>query len=980
MLRKYSRFMIVIVFAFLMAFTNSYGQTSERVQGDQLPRFLRDNESEWAVNKLNSLSLEEKIAQFFMVATWPNKGARHQKDIDSLIQHYKIGGLIFFQGEWETTKARIEHFQQNSSTPLLMGMDAEWGAAMRLWKQPHFPYQLTMGAANLPAETKTIGHAMGKELKELGIHINFSPVMDVNTNPDNPIIGFRSFGADPLVVGKLGSALIRGMEEEQVLTCMKHFPGHGDTDMDSHLTLPTVNKSLQELEIIDWTPFKMGRLAGASAVMMAHLNVPALDDSGTPTSLSRKVIQDYLKGKLKFSGLVISDALNMKAVSERYGETEVVVKAFEAGNDILLYPSNIASSIAAIKEKVLSGAIDSVALDERCLKVLKAKYHAIIKTNDAPALNSLALDLAKTNIYEKAITVLKNDDFIPIKDIYSKIATVTIGIAPNGFEERLNFYSQTDRFYTYSGTEVREELLDTLQSYDIVILNLHANHMWPYSDFGYPKGWREMLKAVPKSCKTIVQFFGNPYVIDTNTSFDAVDAVVLAYENTTIAQERVAQLIFGSFQGKTKLPVTLTTEFQQDFGVETPKASRLKYTVPEELGISQEKLKEIDSIALNGIDKGAYPGCQIVVAIDGKLIYEKSFGYFTYDSLEPVTQNSIYDIASITKIASSTISLMHLQDRNKFSLDHRLSRYLPEETEHSSHRTILLRDMMSHQAGLTPWIPFYTKTISNGSPMPDFYSTAPNDSMRKIVADQLYILDDYEDIMYQRILETPLRGGKRYKYSDIGYYHVKRLVEKIHPKGIDDYVTSNFYKPMGLHLTRFRPLNHFDRSQIVPTEVDGYFRNQLIRGHVHDMGAAMTDGVNGHAGLFSNATDLAKLMQMLLNDGVYGGTQFLSKEVVAEYTSCQFCPTNRRGAGFDKPVVGLNGGPTCDLVSMSSFGHSGFTGTQVWADPDYGVNYVFLSNRVYPDAENWKLVRMDIRTEIQRVIYEALKTATKERD
>ena len=980
MFRQYSRFIIVVSCAIFIALGYTFGQTIQRGQGDQLPRFLRDTESEWAVNKLNSLSLEEKIAQFFMVATWPNKGASHEKEIDSLIQHYKIGGLIFFQGDWENTKARIDHFQQNSTIPLLIGMDAEWGSAMRLWKQPHFPFQLTMGAANLPDETKTIGHAMGKELNELGIHMNFSPVMDVNTNPNNPIIGFRSFGADPLVAGKLGSALIRGMEAEQVLTCMKHFPGHGDTDMDSHLTLPTVNKSLQELEIIDWTPFKMGRLAGASAVMMAHLNVPTLDDSGTPTSLSRKVIQEYLKGKLKFSGLVVSDALNMKAVSERYGETEVVVKAFEAGNDILLYPSNIASSITAIKEKVLSGAIDSVELDERCLKVLKAKYHAIIKTKQNPPLNPLELDFAKTNIYEKAITVLKNDDFIPIKDIYSKMATVTVGVAPEGFEKRLNFYSQTDRFHAYSGSEVMEDLLDTLKTYDIVIFNLHANHMWPFRDFGYPKGWREMLKAVPKSCKTIVQFFGNPYVIDENTNFEAVDAVVLAYENTSTAQERVAQLIFGSFQGKTKLPVSLTSQYQQDFGVETPKASRLKYTVPEELGISRKKLKEIDSIALNGINEGAYPGCQIVVAIDGKLIYEKSFGHFTYDSLEPVTQSSIYDIASITKIASSTISLMHLQDRGEFSLDHRLAQYLPEETENSSHRTILLRDMLSHQAGLTPWIPFYTKTISNGLPMPEYYSSEPNDSMQKKVAEHLYILNTYEDVMYERILDTPLKGGKRYKYSDIGYYHIKRLVEKKHPKGIDDYVTSNFYKPMGLHFTRFRPLNHFDRSQIAPTEKDSYFRNQLIRGHVHDMGAAMTDGVNGHAGLFSNATDLAKLMQMLLNDGIYGGTQFLSKEVVKEYTSCQFCPRNRRGAGFDKPVTTLDGGPTSNLVSLRSFGHSGFTGTQVWADPEYGVNYVFLSNRVYPDAENWKLVKMSVRTEIQRVIYEALQESTKERD
>ena len=941
---------------------------------DELPRFLR-NHSNWAYEQLQNLSLEEKIAQSLMVATWPNKGESHQNEIDSLIEHYKIGGLIYFQGDWQNTKESIEHFQSKSDLPLLMGMDAEWGAAMRLWQLERFPFQLTMGAANLPKQTEIIAQAIARELRLLGIHLNFSPVMDVNSNPENPVINFRSFGESALTTANLGTAMIKGMESQQIMSCMKHFPGHGDTDVDSHLDLPVVNKSLRELEIVDWAPFKMGRLAGASSVMMAHLNVPALDSSGTPSSLSKKIIKEYLIDKLKFSGLIISDALNMKAVTDRYGAVEVVVKAYDAGNDILLYPSKIQESIVAIKEKVIAGEISEDVVNERCLKILKAKYHSILKEINHKEIDPHALEYAKTAIHEKAITVLKNDGGIPIKEVNKRIASVTVGIKGGAFDERLETYANADYFHAFSGDEVKNRLLDTLSTYDVVVLNLHASSMLPSNNYNYPKGWKLLLEEFPTKPSSIVNFFGNPYGVDSDSYFNRINSVVLAFENSERAQERTAQLVFGAFQGKTKLPVSIANVYPEGYGVETPIASRLKYTVPEELGISRKKLAEIDSIAINGIKEGAYPGCQVVAAKDGKLFYQKSFGYFTYDSLKGVNNETVYDIASITKIASSTIGLMKLQDKGKFKLDSKLKDYLPDLTSDSPHKDIILKDMMAHQAGLTPWIPFYIKTVEDGVPTPRLYSRVKNDSMQRIVADSLYILNTYEDTMYQRILSSIKRPRNKYRYSDVGYYYIKRIVEKLLNKGIDDYVTDSFYVPMGLKTLRYNPLNHYSKENIAPTEVDTYFRNQLIHGYVHDMGAAMMDGVGGHAGLFCNATDLASLMQMLLNNGVYGGKRYLSEEVIKEYTSCQFCPNNRRGAGFDKPVRDFDGGPTCKLVSLSSYGHSGFTGTQTWLDPEHGINYVFLSNRVYPSGENWKIVKMNIRTEIQRVIYEAVQDA-----
>lgn len=943
-------------------------------QEDELPRFLRQ-QSDWAYEKMEELSLEEKIAQSMMVATWPNQGTRHQAEIDSVITHYKIGGLIYFQGDWENTKESIGHVQSVTSLPLLIGMDAEWGTAMRLWQRERFPYQLTLGAANKPKQTRVLAESMGEELNELGVHLNFSPVLDVNTNPDNPVIGFRSFGESAMVVSNLGNEMIRGMESRNVLTCMKHFPGHGDTDVDSHYDLPVVNRTLQQLDIEDWAPFRMGRLAGVSSIMMAHLNVPALDDSETPTSLSRKVIQEYVRGKLKFSGLIISDALNMNAVSERYGAVEVVAKAYEAGNDILLYPSEIKASISAISEKIKAGEIEMEEVDERCLKILKAKYHAIIKEKNHKKVDQRTLDFAKMHVYEQAITVIKNDNALPVKNPTGKIACVSVGTGDTGFSNRLKTYTDADHFHAYSAHEVERRLLDTLASYDVVLLNLYATSMLPSNGFNYPKGWKSLFSNVNASSDWVVTFFGNPYVAKEKSDFEKVDAVILAYENAFWAQERVAQLIFGSWRAKTGLPVALSSDFPFGFSADVPKASRIKYTVPEELGISRKKLKEIDSVAINGIREEAYPGCQIVAAKDGKLFYHKSFGYQTYDSLLPITNETIYDLASITKIAASTISLMKLEDEGRFNLDTQLKDYLPELTADSPHKFIRLKDMMAHQAGLTPWIPFYMKTVKDGKPIERLYSKERTPEKSKVVTDSLFLLDTYEDTMYARILASPIRSGNKYRYSDVGYYYIKKIIEKIHPKGIVDYAFQNFYHPMRLKSMRYHPLDHFERDRIAPTERDSYFRNQLVHGHVHDMGAAMMDGVGGHAGLFSNALDLASLMQMVLNKGTYGGVSYLSPEVVERYTSCQFCPRNRRGAGFDRPVDDLNGGPTCKLVSHKSFGHSGFTGTQAWADPVNGINYVFLSNRVYPDGENWKLVKMNIRTEIQRLIYEAIQQA-----
>lgn len=934
-----------------------------------LPDFMRLS-PEWALEKLENMTLEEKIAQSFMIAVVPKQGEANIAKAENLIKKYKIGGIITFQGTVAQTKKAINRLQSASTIPLLVGMDAEWGSSMRLSDGERFPYEITMGAANNVEDTRIISRAMAKEMNDLGVQISFSPVVDVNTNPNNPIIGFRAFSSNPVVVAKHTQAMVKGMQDFHVLTSLKHFPGHGDTKVDSHKSLPVIHKSVKELNRVDWLPYKYGRLAGASAVMVSHLDVPALDSTGLPASLSPKIIKDYLKGKLKFKGLVISDALNMKGVTNYYGDVDIVKRAYMAGNDILLYPLKIEASIDTIVNAVKRGEIPMEVVNKKALKILRAKYYAEIHHyKDTAQLNQEKVDFAKMQVYEKALTVIKDDSVIPVQNAGAKNLILNIGGDGSSFTKMAKIYANADVSNVKTAIDAWAIHKFDFKNYDHIFINLLTDHEWPYSDFGYPKGWRELLKDMPQQPQVYVTFFGNPYAIKEKDMFTNVDAVILAFQNSKIGQNRAAQLIFGGFQATSKLNVSLSIDYQEGDGIVTPKASRLKFTVPMELGVSDSAFYKIDSIALDGIKQGAYPSCQIVLAKDGKVVYRKAFGFYTYDDKHPVNNQTIYDMASLTKIFASTASLMYLNDHHKFSLNDSLGHYLNPLTHGTPYGGLNMRDIVTHQARLIPWIPFYVKTLKDGYPESELYAKKPTGNKTAIVAKNLYIDSNYEDSMYRIIVSKPLRRVKEYKYSDLGFYFAKRVIERQTGEQLEDFVQEKFYNPMGLTTLGYRPLERFKADRIAPTEKDDYFRHQLLQGYVHDMGAAMMNGVGGHAGLFADATDLAGFMQMLLNGGVYGGRRYLSDSIIKKYTDCQFCPKNRRGAGFDKPVLEGTFGPSSPLASEASFGHTGFTGTIAWADPTYGINYIFLSNRVYPTAKNWKITHMDIRTKIQGAFY-----------
>ncbi len=968
----------VILIAFILQFNSLRNQITEDsfLKEDQSPYFLQD-ESTWADSILATLTLEEKIAQFFMVAAWSSEKKQNRAEIENWIKNKGIGGIIFFQGDTERQKKMTEDYQAMSKVPLLIGLDAEWGPAMRLTDAERYPYQLTMAATNNDSLIRDAAYWIGRECADLGVHINFAPVVDVNVNPNNPVIGHRSFGENPRDVARFSLAFVEGLENAGVMACVKHFPGHGDTDKDSHFELPTVNHTIKQFQAVDFVPFERTIKGGVSAVMVAHLNVPALDSSGTPSSLSTKVIKEWLIDSLKFEGLIISDALNMKGVADHYGKTEVVVKAFIAGNDILLFPESVDEAIDAIKLAVNQNRISVNEIDARCKKVLKAKYWALKQQKKAKKItadNKIQIELLKRDIIKQAITVAKNEgDILPILNMEKKTALVIAGKNADLIENRLLDYMGADVFYFQLGMEPLG-LLGKLTDYDRVVTVFVAETNRAVVNYGYPDGWQLYIRHMDTLKEQIGVFLGNPYALaDENVKLNSFDGLLLGYENSRYSQDLSAQVLMGAYPAGGRLPVSLQKDFKRDLSLKTIGGLRLQFTIPEELGIDRNYLTKIDSIAQYGIAQGAFPGCQVVVAKDGKVIYRKNFGHYTYENKKAVTDRAVYDLASITKVVASTISLMDLAGKSKFHLDSTLGAYLPELVNGTSYQNLKMKDLLTHQAGLTPWIPFYTKTLLSGQWRQEIYSTTSKAGYTTQVAENLYILDSYQDSIFKRILETPVKRGQGYRYSDVGYYFMKEIIKKQTGMTIDEYTRKTFYEPLGLSSMRYIPLSKMSQDLIAPTENDKIFRKQLIHGHVHDQGAAMTGGVGGHAGVFSNAIDLATVMQMLLNKGHYGGKKYLDEKVIAQYTKCQNCSTNRRAIGFDKPVRSLSGGPTCELVSLDSYGHTGFTGTMAWVDPNNGVNYVFLSNRVYPDAENKKILSLSTRTEIQRVIYEALK-------
>lgn len=976
--------LLIVSFLFLTSSVFVSPFTKQTPLKNSNPEFVSSN-SPWADSVIQTLTLDEKIGQLLMVAAYSNKDAKHNSEIENLVKRHHIGGLIFMQGGPVRQAQLYNRYQKAATIPLFISIDGEWGLAMRLDSTVKYPWQMTLGAIQDNELIYKMGVDIAEQCKRLGIQVNFAPVVDVNVNPKNPIINARSFGENKHNVAQKGIAYMNGMQSLNVLANAKHFPGHGDTDKDSHKALPIINHSKERLDSVELYPFKELINNGLTSIMVAHLFIPAYDTTkNTATTLSKNVVTYLLKDSLKFEGLVFTDALNMKGVSSFNKPGYVDVKALLAGNDVLLFSEDVPTAIAEIKKAVENGEISEEEITSRCLKILKAKEWAglnkskqIKTTNLYRDLNQKKYELLNKKLFEKALTVLKNENAIlPLQRLDTlKIATLSIGNEDeNHFQKTLDLYTNVTHFSTQElSSENATALQEKLLSFNTIIVSIHKSDKNPWKSYKIDAETKKLIDELNKTNNVILTVFTNPYSL---INFDAAEeskGLIMAYQNNKYTQETAAQLIFGAIGANGKLPISISQKLPEGTGITIKPNGRLQYGEPEEAGINERDLYKIDSIALFGIREKAYPGCQVFVAKDGKVIYNKSFGHHTYDSTVNVTNNSIYDVASVTKIVSPLLAVMQLQDEEKFSLDKNLGDYLHELIPDSSpYFNLNLREILAHQSGLQAWVPFYLKTMRKGVLDPVIYSKDSSTYYPYRVANNIYINKEYPDVIFQRILKGPIKA-KEYKYSDLGYYFLMKIAEIQSGKSLNEYV-ENVYAQLGMNTAGYLPRKRFPLERIPPTENDTIFRKQLIHGDVHDPGSAMMGGVGGHAGIFSNANDLGKIMQMYLNKGTYGGEQYIKDTTLNEFTKCQFCTDslgNRRAAGFDKPIM-TGGGPTCNCVSYLSFGHSGFTGAIVWVDPAENVVYVFLSNRIHPNTEPNKLVKLNIRTNIQQVVYDAI--------
>ncbi|MFN4146359.1 MAG: glycoside hydrolase family 3 N-terminal domain-containing protein [Runella sp.] len=1025
-----------LLFAILSSLLPYHSSLAQRTT----PPFLQNPNQRWVDSVFNALTPDERIAQLIMVAAhgYPMNPKRviidttftNPRVVAQYIKDYKVGGVIFFQGGPVQQAQLTNYYNAISKVPLLIAMDAEWGLAMRLDSTVRFPYQMTLGAIQGNDELiYKMGKSLAQQMRRLGVHINFAPSVDVNNNPNNPVINFRSFGENPQKVYQKSYAYMKGMQDGGVLSSIKHFPGHGDTGVDSHYDLPLIPHPRARLDSVELYPFRQLIEKGADGVMMAHLAIPALDTAkNVPSTLSKPIVTGLLRQELGFRGLIYSDAMNMKGLTKYFPNGTGDAKGLEAGMDILEFSPDVPAAIAQIKKSIAEGRISQAEIDARVKKVLAAKawvgldqYQPISTQNLIEDINDKQAELINRQLTENALTVLKNDDnILPLKNLDKiRIASVSLTDAPatttttsdgtvalgtrneqspllplfpsllgkergavsqvqTTFQKTLSLYTSIDHFVVHSQTpdSVQAAIKAQLKGYDVVLVGAHLNNIRPGTNFGIQPTTASWVKEMANTGNSIITVFGNAYALNKLEGISNAKGLVMAYQLTSFTEELAAQMIFGAIPAKGKLPVGVNETFKYGAGIEIPAIGRLKYTIPEEVGLNSQWLThKIDSIAQNAIAQGATPTIVVQLAKDGKVFFRKSYSpqssqWGNYPYL-PVGER-LYDLASVTKIAASTLALAKLHSEGKFSLDATMKDYLPDYRK-SNKANLVWRDVLTHQARLKAWIPFWRDCKNpDGTWKKNTFrwGKQPVGAYTIEVTDSLWLHKNYHKKIFKAIKDSPLNEKAEYVYSDLSFYLYPQIVKRLTGQDFETYLKSNFYRKIGANSLTFNPRRFYGLDQITPTERDTFFRQTLIHGRVHDEGAAMIGGLSGHAGLFGNANDLMKVTQLFLQKGYYGGEQLVSEKTIEEFTRYQY-DNSRRGIGVDKPTRPNNiNAPRS--ASPQSYGHTGFTGIMFWNDPAYNLNYVFLSNRVYPTRDNNKLTTLNVRTAIMQVVYEGL--------
>ena len=955
-----------------------FSQVNGQTLSDPLIVVGDEYQEKWVDSVYSSMNLVQKVGQLFVVQAFSNKGVSHSKKISNEIINNAIGGLIFSNGSPKKQINLTNSYQELSNIPLLIGMDAEWGLSMRLDSTFSFPWNMTLGAIKDNMLIKQVGSRIAAHCKRIGVNFNFAPVVDINTNPNNPIIGNRSFGESIENVSLKSLNFMKGQQEMNVLSSAKHFPGHGDTSTDSHKTLPIIKHKKEKILNVELKPFINLINNGLESVMIAHLEVPSLEKTiGLPSTLSYSIVTELLKNDLGFKGLIITDALEMKGLSSFKSTGNLDMLAFKAGNDILLMSENVSEGVNSIIDEYNKGSISEIRLSHSVKKILKAKYKvglnksSVISTiNLDNDLNNISDKILNEQLVERSLTVVKNkENIIPITDLKKKIGYMSFGNdSAVSFFSHLNKYSKVDEILNIN----LKNSDSIISKYNTIIIGVHANSKTPWNSYKINKKEIDLINHIAKKVDVILNVFGSPYTLKPFKSIRSIKGVIVSYQNSIIFQQKSAQLIFGALNSKGRLPVSIGKLFDVGDGIKIKHINRLSYGTPESVSMSSIKLRKIDSLANIAIDSAMTPGLQLLIAKDGRVVYNKNFGYLTYDKKSKVKNNTIYDLASLTKILVTLPIVMKLVETGTINLDTKLKEILPSYVD-SNKSNITIKEMLSHYSNLKSWIPFYKSTLDSITKKPKnlYYNSVYSNKHNIKVSENLYLLSSYKDSINSLIKNSELNKEK-YRYSDLPYYILKLYIEDYYSNDLSSLINSQLFNEIGMPKASYYPKEITSTNNIAPTEIDNYFRFGEIRGTVHDMGAAMQGGIGGHAGLFSNANDIAKIMQMYLQGGQYGNKKYFNKSTIDLFNKCYYCEDdNRRGVGFDKPQI-EGDGPTCGCISMQSFGHSGWTGTYTWADPEEKIVYVFLSNRSYPESKENKLLKYNIRTDIQKLIYESI--------
>lgn len=959
--------MLFLRFTFLLSFlVLSLGPGFS--QSKRHPKPVNDIDS-----VLQKMSLREKICQLIFMDVYSNKNTKYYEEVDKLLEDYPVGGLIFFQGKAQKQVELTNRWQAKSKIPMLISIDGEWGVGMRMYDVLNLPRFMALAAGGDTALAFRYGQIIGRQCKRMGIHIDFAPVVDVNSNPKNPVINSRALSDSPAMVIDFASAVLDGMQEYGIAGVAKHFPGHGNTDVDSHHDLPVIRDSLAVTDSVHLKPFRAMLKKNIFGVMVAHVQMPMFDkDSTRPASLSKPVITGVLRKAMGYEGFIFTDALGMSGVTKNFKPGRIEVEALLAGIDILLMPADIKKAVDSIEKAVNQKVIAEKDIDSRVKKILIYKKQCGIFRKSIPVAPLMSADSMnaevikfRKDLYARSMTLLKNEnDILPLVNKGLRTAVLSFNIdSMSSFNRVAQNEIKADYFYVKSikDSVLWPKLKDTLKPYGLVIINLSGMNQVAKLNYNVSAPFVNFIDSLAFRTKIILNIFGNPFVLNSFNNIKHIAAITTSYERDTTAERMLAERFFGLSAFEGHLPMAINYDFKRGCGIRTKVIPQLTYEIS-----ADPVLNQVDSIVLSAIKDSAFPACQVLCAHEGKIIYHKTFGTFKYDKLQKTGLDDLYDLASVTKIMTTTLAVMKLYDEGRIDLQMPLERYLPV-VRGTAVGKIPIDRIMTHSGGLKPFIPFHN--TFNPSLTPELFSKIKSKSFPFEVADSLYASADMRNSIIQRISKSPVTSNQGYKYSDLGFVLLRYAVEHITGCPFEVYLDSAFYRPLGLNNIGFNPLEHYSRSRIVPTENDTLFRSEWLQGHVHDQTAALQGGVSGHAGLFSDGRCLAVILQMLLQNGEYAGVRYFKPLTVARFTE-QYFDKNRRALGFDRPIPNSSGSPACAEASMRSYGHYGFTGIMVWNDPQYHLSYIFLSNRVCPDAENRKLMEKNVRTRVQSVFYQ----------